>query len=66
MRAANIKQKEELLQTWQGYWQEFKESEGLVSDKSQKGAKKLKAVEREAVNTRKGESPGTPMVLAER
>ena len=57
IKAANVKEKEELLRTLQGDWQEFKESEGLVTGKNQKGAKKLKAVEREAANTEK--SAGT-------
>ena len=55
IRAANInKDKEELLQTLQRDWKAFKESEGLVTGgESQKGATKLKALERKAGSTRK-------------
>ena len=53
IRAANIKQKEELLRTLQEEWQDFKESEGLVAGRSQKQAKELKIVEREPVKTKK-------------
>ena len=44
IRAANIKEKNELLRTLQGDWQGFKESEGLVAavKNREKGAKKLK------------------------
>ena len=56
IRAANIKEKEEFLQTLQGDWDEYKEDEGLVAGK--KSAKKLKIVEREAVFTRKRASAG--------
>jgi len=56
IRAANIKQRKEFLQTLQGDWQEYKEDEGLVAGK--KSAKKSTVVERGAVVTKTRASIG--------
>ena len=53
IREANIREKEQLLRSLQGDWQEFKESEGLAVGGSQRGAKKiLKFVDKDPVKTR--------------
>ena len=53
IREANIREKEQLLRSLQGDWQEFKETEGLAAGGSQRGAKKiLKVVDRDPVKTR--------------
>ena len=53
IREDNIREKEQLLRSLQGDWQEFKESEGLVVGGSQSGAKKvLKVLDRDPVKTR--------------
>ena len=53
IREDNIREKEQLLRSLQGDWQEFKESEGLVVGQSQRGAKKvLKVLDRDPVKTR--------------
>ena len=53
IRAAYIKEKNELLRTLQGDWQGFKESEGLVAAVKirEKGAKKLKREARKSHGT---------------
>ena len=53
IRAANVKLKEKLLKQLKRDWRGFKESEGFVADESEKGAKKLRVVEKEALNTRR-------------
>ena len=53
IRAANVKQKEELLKQLKKDWQGLKESEGFVTGGYQKRAKKLKVVEKETFNTRR-------------
>ena len=58
IREDNIREKEQLLRSLQGDWQEFKESEGLVVGQSQRGAKKvLKVLDRDPVKTRTSSLP---------
>ena len=52
IRATNVKQKEVLLKQLKRDWRGFKESEGFLTGGGQKGAKKLKVVEKETFNTR--------------
>ena len=53
IREANIREKEQMLRSLQGDWQEFKRSEGLAVGGSQRGAKKiLKVVDKDPVTTR--------------
>ena len=52
IRAANVKQNEEMLRQLKRGWQGFNKSEGFATRGSRKRSKKLKVVEKEAVNTR--------------
>ena len=52
IRATNVKQKEVLLKQLKRDWRGFKESEGFAIGGGQKGAKKLKGMEKETFNTR--------------
>ena len=51
--AANLKQKGKLLKNLKRDWWGFKESEGFQTGGSEKGAKKLRVVEKEAFNGRR-------------
>ena len=52
IRAANIKEKEKLLKQLKRDWRGLKESEGIVTGRGQKRAKKMKVVEKGTFNTR--------------
>ena len=59
VRAANVKEKEGLLRQLKRDRRGFKESEGFAMFEKRKGAKKLKVLEKEGVNTRSVENAGT-------
>ena len=50
IRAVNVKQKDKLLRKLKRDWDEFKEDEGILTGGRRKGARKLKVVEKEALN----------------
>ena len=50
IRAVNVEQKEKLLRKLKRDWEGFKEGEGFVTGGRRKKAKKLKIVEKEALN----------------
>ena len=52
IRTAKVKQREELPKQLKIDWRGFKESEGIVTGRGLKGAKKMKVVEKGTFNTR--------------